>query len=180
MPEESPCYDPQRNGGGAFIDYCCYGAILSRILLGRAHSVTAVSANLVKRNLDAEDNGVLLMQYPTALGIAEASWTQVGKLTSYVTVLYGTEGTLFVEPENGRLLKATAKHPEGREVAVSESPAHLTDPTAHFLWGINNDEAFQPMCRPGNNVDAQQMLAAGLEAAISGSRVALPQLEEMD
>jgi len=173
-------YDPNRNGGGAFIDYCCYGGILARVLLGRAHSATAVAGNLVKRGLDAEDNGVMLLQYPGALAIAEASWTQVGKLTSYVTAIYGTEGTLLIEPENGTLLHATAKHPEGREVTVPESPPHLENPTAHFLWGIEDDHAFQPLCRPGNNVDAQEMLIAGLEAATTGQRIELPQLEEMD
>ena len=38
-------YDPNRNGGGALMDYCCYGAVLSRVLLGRPHSVTAVTGN---------------------------------------------------------------------------------------------------------------------------------------
>jgi predicted dehydrogenase len=173
-------YDPERNGGGALIDYCCYGAILSRVLLGRPHSVTAVAGNWVKPSLDVEDNAVLLLQYPKALGMAEASWTQIGKLTSYVTVLYGTEGTLMVEPEPPRLLLTTEKKPEGKEVAVPESPDHWKNPTAHFLWGIENDEAFMPLCRPGNNADVQEMLAAGLESAAHGIRVDLPQLEEMD
>ena len=173
-------YDPERNGGGALIDYCCYGANLSRVLLGRPRSVTAVAGNLVKPSLDAEDNAVLLLQYPKALCMAEASWTQIGKLTSYITVLYGTEGTLMVEPEPARLLLATEKKPEGKEVTVPDSPAHWQNPTAHFLWGIENDEAFLPLCRPGNNVDVQEILQAGMEAAASGVRVDLPQLGEMD
>ena len=173
-------YDPERNGGGALIDYCCYGAVLSRVLLGRPHSVTAVTGNLVKPGLDAEDNAVLLLQYPEALCMAEASWTQIGKLTSYVTVLHGTEGTIVVEPEQGRLLLATEKKPEGNEVPVPESAAHLQNPTAHFLWGIENDEAFQSLCRPGNNVDVQEILQAGIKAATSGARVDLPQLGDMD
>ena len=173
-------YDPERNGGGALIDYCCYGANLARLLLGRPHSVTAVAGNLVKPSLDAEDNAVLLLQYPKALGVAEASWTQIGNLTTYVTVIYGTKGTLMVEPEPARLLLATEKKPEGAEVTVPESAAHLQNPTAHFLWGIENDEAFMPLCRPGNNVDVQEILQAGIEAAASGARVNLPQLGEMD
>ena len=173
-------YDPERNGGGALIDYCCYGANFARILLGRPQSVTGVAGCLVKPALDAEDNAILLMQYPKALAIAEASWTQIGKLTSYETVIYGNEGTLFVEPENGRLLHATSKHPEGREVNVPEPPPHLANSTAHFLWGIENDEAYQAMCRPGINVDAQEILEAGREAVAQGAAVELLHPTEMD
>ena len=37
------------------------------------------------------------MQWPRAMAVTEASWTQIGHLTSYETVIYGSEGTLFVE-----------------------------------------------------------------------------------
>ena len=39
-------YDPHRNGGGALVDYCGYGALLCRSLLGRPSGVTAVAAHL--------------------------------------------------------------------------------------------------------------------------------------
>ncbi len=167
-------YDPNRNGGGALLDYCCYGAILSRVLLGRPHGITAVAGNLVKRDLDAEDNAVMLMQYPQAMGIAEASWTQIGKLTSYNTVIYGSEGTLFVEPEEGRLLHATDKHPSGEEVTVPAPYPQFLNPTTHFLWGIESGEDFHPLCQPANCRDAQEILEAGTEAAAKGARVDLP------
>ena len=170
-------YDPNRNGGGALIDYCCYGAILSRILLGRPASVTAVAGNLVKTDLDAEDNAVLLMQYPNALSIAEASWTQIDKMTPYQTIIYGTQGTLLAEPEEGRLLLATEKHPEGREFDLPETPAYLADPIAHFLNGIETDTPFQDLCQPAPCRDAQEILQAGAESATTGAKVALPQAE---
>ncbi len=167
-------YDPNRNGGGALIDYCCYGAILSCILLGRPQSVTAVAGNLVKTDLDAEDNAVLLMQYPRAITIAEASWTQIDTLTSYHTQIYGTEGTLLVEPGEGRLILATAKNPEGREVKIPEPAPHLQDPVAHFLHGIESDQSFQKLCRPRHCRDAQEILQAGAASAAEGAKVVLP------
>jgi predicted dehydrogenase len=173
-------YDPNRNGGGALMDYCCYGAVLSRVLLGRPHSVTAVTGNLVKTDLDAEDNAVLLMQYPKAICIAEASWTQIDKATNYHTQIYGTEGTLLAEPGNGRLLLATPKNPEGKEVDVPEPPSHLQTPIAHFLHALDNDTAFQPLCRPGHCRDAQEILEAGIQSATTGAKVDLPQLAGMD
>ena len=85
-----------------------------------------------------------------------------------------------MEPENGRLLQATSKHPEGREVNVPEPPPHLANSAAHFLWGIENDEAYQAMCRPGINVDAQEILEAGREAVAQGAAVELLHPTEMD
>ena len=140
-------YDPNRNGGGALLDYCCYGAVLSRVLLGRPRSVTAVAGQLLKTDLDAEDNAVLLMQYPKAICIAEASWTQIDKMTHYRTIIYGSEGTLLAEPENGRLLKATKEQPEGFEIEVPELAAHQRQPIAHFLHGIETTKPSSPLPR---------------------------------
>lgn len=173
-------YDPNRNGGGALLDYCCYGAVLSRVLLGRPRSVTAVAGQLLKTDLDAEDNAVLLMQYPKAICIAEASWTQIDKMTHYRTIIYGSEGTLLAEPENGRLLKATQEQPEGFEIEVPELAAHQRQPIAHFLHGIETDEAFHPLCRAGHCRDAQEILSLGAQAAESGLQIELPQLKEID
>src|SRR5262249_26435051 len=41
-------YDPARNGGGALADYCGYGAILCRVVLGRPSAVSAGAAHLRK------------------------------------------------------------------------------------------------------------------------------------
>jgi len=167
-------YDPRRNGGGALMDYCCYGANLASVLLGRPESVTGLSGNLCKRDLEVEDNAVVLMQYPRALAVAEASWTQIGNLTAYSTVLYGTKGTLLVEPgDTGSLLLATADNPDGAAVSVPKSLTHLLNATSHFLWGIETGESFLPLCCPYPCRDAQEILAAGAQSAATGRRVAL-------
>ena len=173
-------YDPNRNGGGALLDYCCYGAALSCVLMGRPHHVTAVAGQLLKTDLDAEDNAVLLMQYPKGISIAEASWTQVDKMTNYRTIIYGSEGTLLAEPEKGRLLLATEKRPEGEEIEIIEPDEHLRGPIAHFLHGIQSEKSFHPLCRAGHGRDVQEILELGMESAATGQRVALSQLEPMD
>src|SRR5213593_2937177 len=42
-------YDPRRNGGGALIDYCGYGAVLCRLVLGRPQAVTAAQGGPRRR-----------------------------------------------------------------------------------------------------------------------------------
>ena len=83
----------------------------------------------------------------------------------------------LAEPEEGRLLLATEKHPEGREFDLPETPAYLADPIAHFLNGIETDTPFQDLCHPVPCRDAQEILQAGAESATTGAKVALPQAE---
>src|SRR5436189_165058 len=71
-------YDPRRNGGGALVDYCGYGAVLCRLVLGRPQAVTAVTPAPRKAGLVAEDNAVVVLSYPGALGLLGARRTQNG------------------------------------------------------------------------------------------------------
>ncbi|MEM7699382.1 MAG: Gfo/Idh/MocA family oxidoreductase, partial [Verrucomicrobiota bacterium] len=160
-------YDAELNGAGALMDYCCYGAVLARALLGMPDRVsgTALSTGL-KPDLKLEDNAVLLLHYPQALAVTEASWTQIGHLTSYQTVLYGSTGTLLVEPDHGgRLLHASAEHPDGVEVPIPESPPHLETASTHFLAAIEDPTLeIHPLCSAENGRDAQGILQRGIEA----------------
>ncbi|HEY1171556.1 MAG TPA: Gfo/Idh/MocA family oxidoreductase [Verrucomicrobiae bacterium] len=168
-------YDVDRNGGGALIDYCCYGAAMARFFLGVPSRVTAMSGRLCKEDIVVEDNAVLLMQYPGGLSIAEASWTQVGYMSSYFTSIYGTEGTLIVEPgAEGKLMLATEKEPYGKAVKVPKPAPHLRNATAHFVHCLQTGEAFHPLCQDRVARDAQEILEAGLIAAETGNAVSLP------
>jgi predicted dehydrogenase len=165
-------YDRDRNGGGAFIDYCCYGAMLARQILGMPESVTGFAGRLVKRDLSVDDNGIVVMQYPHATAIAEGSWSQIGKLTAYVPTIYGTRGTLMVEPRiGGRLWLATEVHPDGVSLDVPAPPTEHANPTAHFVHAVRTGAPFLPLCDPAASRDAQAILAAGYESAASGRAV---------
>lgn len=171
--------DPERNGAGALMDYCCYGVILSRVLLGRPSQVTGIAGRLCKRDIAVEDNAVIVTSSATGIGIAEASWTQIGKPTGYVTAIYGTKATLLVEPrQGGRLLMATTDKPEGVEIDVPAPAPHRTNSAAHFLWGVTTGGKFDPLCRADLCRDAQEILEAGLFSSRTGATVPLPLAEE--
>lgn len=168
-------YDPELNGAGALMDYGCYGACLSSYLLGLPSRVTAVGGRLCKEDVLAEDNAIILMSYPRAIAVAEASWSQQGSLTSYGTVIYGTEGTLLVEPgDEGRLLLATKDEPLGRALDIPSVPIHMTNASANFLHGIETGDEFAPLCEARTARDAQEVLEAALMAIDSGADVSLP------
>ena len=168
-------FDPRLNGAGALMDYCCYGANLAGVLLGRPDHVLGITGRLLKPDIDVEDNAMVVMTYSNAVAVAEASWTQVGKLTGYITAIYGTRATLMVEPRaGGRLLMATAEEPEGVEVEVPDPVSEMANSASHFAACISSGQDFWYLCRPRNCRNAQEILAAALISSESGKRVGLP------
>ena len=91
------CTTRNLNGAGALMDYCCYGSALARQMLGMPSRVTGVAGHVNKDYVTVDDNAVIVMQWPQAMAIAEGSWAQIGHLTAYVAVFFGSEGTIVVE-----------------------------------------------------------------------------------
>jgi predicted dehydrogenase len=170
-------YDREKNGAGALMDYCCYGAVLCRYLLGQPLQVTGVAGRLQKSYVDVDDNAVLLLGYHHAIGIAEASWTQVGNLTSYTPVFYGSEGTIVV-PSDG-VQVATADQPEGEFVDVPQPPEERRMATDYFLSRITSGEPVEGLANADISRDAQEILEAGLISARTGAQVSLPLRTEL-
>lgn len=168
-------FDPELNGGGALMDYCCYGCVLSAALLGLPESVTGMTGGQVKGGLSVEDNALIAMKYPFGMSSAEGSWTQIGKLTSYTTALYGTEGTILVEPRaGGRLYVATEDNPGGTEVPVLDPEPWLRNSANHFVHVIRSDAQPWTLCHPMHARNAQEMLEAGLRSSQTGRHQTLP------
>jgi predicted dehydrogenase len=165
-------YDPRRNGGGALIDYCCYGAALTCLLLGLPSRVTAVSARIAKPDLPAEDNAVLLMQHARAISSSTASWTQIGHLTSYIPTFYGSEGTLVVQ--RGEVWLADRAHEDGVRLDVPPPTPGARSSAEFFLGHVRSGEPIRGLCSPEVGLMAQEVLAAGLRSAAEGRAVSLP------
>jgi predicted dehydrogenase len=175
-------YDPVRNGGGALVDYCGYGAVVARVLLGRPLGVTAVSARLRKPDLPAEDTAVLVLHYPRALALLEASWTQIGGAPAFGMVVYGDTGTLIVHQPRatregqpvapGRVEVATAA---GSEFLESPPlPSDERDGPSSFLTRLRAGRPVEGLCAPDVGRDVQEVLEAALRASATGRDVRLP------
>jgi predicted dehydrogenase len=178
-------YDPRRNGGGALVDYCGYGAILCRALLGRPEAVTAVAARLRKTDLRAEDGAVVVLRYPRALGLLEASWNQIGGEPGFAMVVYGDRGTLIVHQPRpvregqavgtGWVQRVTG---EGSErIEPPPLPADERDGPSYFLSRVRAGRPIEGLCSPEFGRDAQEVIAAALESAAARCEVTLPPRE---
>lgn len=90
--------DPEQNGGGALVDFGCYGAdLITWMLHGeRPISVTAVTQQ-IKPELypNVDDEATIVLSYAHAQGIIQASWNwpvsrkdiEVYGLSGYVTTI---------------------------------------------------------------------------------------------
>jgi len=168
-------FDAELNGGGAMMDYCCYGSILASSLMGVPSRVFGLAGRFVKESITVEDNALIAMTYPNGMATAEGSWTQIGKLTTYMTAIYGTTGTLIIEPRvGGELFIATNDEPDGKSVEVPPAPKHLQNCTNHFIHGIKTGEPFFDLCQDRPCRDAQEILEAGRLSAETGEEISLP------
>jgi predicted dehydrogenase len=174
-------YDPARNGGGALVDYCGYGGILARTLLGRPETVTAVAAHLRKKDLPAEDNAVVVLRYPRALAVLEGSWTQIGGEPGFAVLVYGDAGTLIVHQP--RAVREGQTVGAGRVQVVRGERSETIDPPAlpegerdgvsYFLARLRDGRPIEGLCAPEVGRDVQEILAAALRSSADGRTVAL-------
>ncbi len=69
--------DPVKNGGGALIDFGCYGAnLMTWLMNGKAPISVRAITHQIKPNIypNVDDDATILLEYPDATGIVEASW----------------------------------------------------------------------------------------------------------
>jgi predicted dehydrogenase len=167
-------YDPRRNGAGALMDYCCYGAALTCALLGLPSRVTAVSGRLWKADLPAEDNAVIVMQHARAISTATGSWTQQGDMTSYEPMIYGSKGTFYIREHGRELWFADAEQKNGVRLEAPEAPAGARTASEYFLGHMRSGEPVGGLCGPEVGLMAQEVLEAAILAAAEGRSVSLP------
>jgi len=167
-------YDPRRNGAGALMDYCCYGAALTCALLGLPSRVTALTGRLWKPDLLAEDNAVIVMQHARAISTATASWTQIGDMTSYEPMIYGSEGTIHIREHGRELWLADREHRDGIRLDVPEPPVGMRNSAEYFLGHIRSGEPITGLCSAEVGVMAQEVLEAAIISAAEGRVVSLP------
>ena len=178
-------YDPKRNGGGVLIDYCGYGALLCRLVLGQPERVTAVAPAPRKPDLVAEDNAVAVLSYSRAVGLLEASWTQIGAEPAFAMIVYGDRGTLLVHqprpahegdrPGAGRVQLVT---PSGaRFLEPPPLPTDQRDGPTHFLSRLRAGREITDLCTADVGRDVQEVITAALQASTQRRVVPLPLLE---
>jgi predicted dehydrogenase len=173
--------DRAANGGGAAVDFCCYGAAISRWFMGQPDHVLAYGGNYAKEFFSAEDNGIMILGYPRGHSVAEGSWTQPGAPVRLPTMIYGETGAIAVmSPAELRLAVGSPDQlavTDAELIAPDALPPKYRSGPDHFTCSLLDDEPFAGLASVEISLDAQEVLEAGMRSMTSGQRVDLPLAE---
>lgn len=114
------------------------------------------------------------MQHARAISTATASWTQVGDMTSYEPMIYGSEGTIHIREHGKELWLADRDHRDGMRLDVPEPPVGMRNSAEYFLGHIRSGAPITGLCSADVGLMAQEVLDAGIISAAEGRTVSLP------
>src|SRR6266446_6499420 len=168
---ENWLYDPVKNGGGAIMDFGCYGAELSLWLKGRPARVYATTRKLkVDQHNQVDDDATIVLEYPDATAIIEASWNW--PYTKEQIEVFGPKGSLLARHDQvlRRLSDQRGANvpPDGESVTMA-APAHETsNPISYFVDCIRNNKPIEDPVSAKLNVQVMEILDAARESARTG------------
>ncbi len=166
-------------GGGALMDYCCYGACAARWFIGEpAVAAFCMKANFTSHYGDADDNAVITARFPKAMAVLEGTWSTWHMGVKNDPVIYGRKGTLVMSNREagGKRVPTvevftTHSHGWSEPDEVIECPAL---PAGRATLGeevIHHLETGEPLWESLQmqfNLEAMAILDAGIRSAASG------------
>lgn len=164
-------YDRNRNGGGALVDFCGYGAYMAAWLLGEPLYVTGIGGRWVKRDLDVEDNGIICLDYGNAVAFCEGSWSQVSETQMEGPIIHGDSGSVALV--NGEILLTRAKGEKPAVVKPAAQAPEMSSGPAYFADQVKKGRRPDGLFDARNSLISQRSVAAGLRSIGSGCRESL-------
>jgi predicted dehydrogenase len=157
-------------GGGAFLDYCCYGACMASWFMNKSPvSAYGLKANFASGFGDAEDYGAVLARYDDAVAILEGSWTTVASGIPSGPIVYGLEGTLVSGWGNTvAVYKDRYSDEPARRYEVKPLPADRDTLAKEVIGHFDQGRPLHPTLTMKVNMDAMKVLDAALRSAASG------------
>ena len=167
--------DPVLNGGGALTDFGCYGADLITWLMAgqRPTAVLAVTQHIKPEVYPkVEDEATILLTYPQAQGIIQASWNW--PFDRKDMEVYGRTGYVLVPQRDLlRVRKAGAEVSELKLVPPSV-PGLFTDEVAYLAAVVRGEILPTGLSSLEFNLIVTEILDAARQSAQVGKRVDLP------
>ena len=170
--------DPALNGGGAIMDFGCYGADLITWLAEgeRPLSVTAITQQLKKDTAyqHVDDEATIILTYNNFQGIIEASWNWPDNRKNMT--IYGTSGYLeCLDDANMRMV--TKNHPSDMRIPAPKVRPPMDDPYSFFMFALRGRKPVKPTDQAALelNITVMEILDAARLSAKTGKTIELPQ-----
>jgi predicted dehydrogenase len=165
--------DPVQNGGGAVIDFGCYGANIMTALMG---STRPLSVFAVLRQYKPEiyskvdDEATIVVEYPRSTAIIQASWNwPFGRKDMEV---YGPDG--YVVTYDGAHISRKNRSGAARRDSITVSETRVyTDPFKYLAHAVRKKITVPEfgLYSLSNNVRVVEILDAAKESASTGRKV---------
>jgi predicted dehydrogenase len=164
--------DPVLNGGGALTDFGCYGAdLITWLMQGqRPISVFAVTQHFKPEVYPkVEDEATLVLTYPKAQGIIQASWNW--PFDRKDLEVYGQRGYVLVP----RADLIRVRKPGAQEAEIPPAPLRhpFKDPLSYLAAVVRHELQPSGLSSLEVNLIVTEILDAGRESAQTGRRVFL-------
>jgi predicted dehydrogenase len=157
-------------GGGALLDYCCYGACLSAWYFDAPPTAAfALKGNFFSRFGDAEDNAAMIVRFPDAMAIVEGTWTTFHAGVPTGPILYGTTGTIVVDGPKVLVFKTRGDPAPSMVLDGDPLPSGRDTIAREFLHHLETGEPLHPTLDLPLNLAAVAVLDAGIRSAKTGA-----------
>jgi predicted dehydrogenase len=168
--------DPVLNGGGALMDFGCYGANLATYLLKGQEpvSVTAVTNQfkpLIYPRVD--DDATIILNYPSLQVIIQASWNWTFNRKDME--IYGDSAAIIALNANKMRFRNSKNGAEYEKTVTDKDIPVYTNPFTYLHAVLRGKEKLEPfgLYTLENNVMVNRILEAAKISASSGKTVKL-------
>ncbi len=166
--------DPEENGGGAVIDFGCYGANLATWFMGgrRPLTVTALLQTFkADRYRDVDDEATIVLTYEGAQAIIQASWNW--PFNRKDMDVYGATG--YVSSDDATTLRFRLEHSAREErLNIGPLPPRFVDPFAYLASVVRGETTTgSDLSSLPVNLVVMEILDAAMRSAASGMTIHL-------
>lgn len=163
--------DPIMNGGGAIIDFGCYGANLSTWFMDNQKPLSVIAlSQQIKPHMypEVDDEATIILEYKNAQAIIQASWNW--PYSRKDIEVYGQKGAL-IGPDANRVIR---KPQNGKEVVEVLQPRNYphNDPFAYLASVIKGDtDPSESLYSLKNNLIVVEILSKAIQSSKEGKRI---------
>ena len=162
-------------GGGAFLDMCCYGSMMSVWLTGQlCQAVMGMQGCFVHDWSDVADNGMLLLRFPRAAAVVEGTWTTPAAAIAPGPEIFCQGGVIACERRDaGAVVRLTDLYGNIEYLDAPEPDPDIRNIAHAFsAWRLYGRE-MPLITQLPYNLHTMAILDAGLRSAKSGMQVSV-------
>nr|WP_236263954.1 Gfo/Idh/MocA family oxidoreductase [Dysgonomonas sp. Marseille-P4677] len=167
--------DPVLNGGGAVIDFGCYGANLCTWLMdGQKPMSVYASLKQLKPQIypKVDDDATIVLEYPNTTAVIMASWNwPMGRKDMHI---YGQKGYIYQDNANDMRIYSGEKK---QDLVAEKLTAPYNDSFYYLKAAVRGEIKVEPtdLSSLENNLIVAEILSAAIESNKTGKAVKLAQ-----